>query len=94
MSTLLLAVVLSQAPEMPAWLEEARSDARLPGLAVAVLPPEGDPRFFSSGVDAEGAPVTEHTVFAIGSLSKSFTAFAVMLLAERGALSLDAPAST
>lgn len=93
MSSLLLAVILSQAPEMPTWVQEVQSEARLPGLAVAVLPPEGDPRFFSSGVDADGAPVTEHTVFAIGSLSKSFTAFAVMLLVERGALSIDAPAS-
>lgn len=36
-----------------------------------------------------GSPITSSTVFHVASLSKQFTAFAVALLAERGALSLD-----
>jgi len=39
--------------------------------------------------DATGTPVTPATVFDIGSLAKVFTAAAVLLLEERGRLSLD-----
>ena len=39
--------------------------------------------------DATGTPVTAATVFDIGSLAKVFTAAAVLLLEERGRLSLD-----
>jgi CubicO group peptidase (beta-lactamase class C family) len=37
-------------------------------------------------------PVTQDTVFRIGSITKTFTAIAVMQLAERGLVDLDAPA--
>ncbi len=36
-------------------------------------------------------PVTASTVFALGSISKSFTAAAVMLLVQSGSVDLDAP---
>jgi CubicO group peptidase (beta-lactamase class C family) len=42
----------------------------------------------------EGAAPDERTVFRIASMSKSFTASAVMLLRDAGALSLDDPAAT
>jgi D-alanyl-D-alanine carboxypeptidase len=38
-----------------------------------------------------GVPLTPESVFRIASLTKQFTAAAVMLLAERGALDVDAP---
>jgi CubicO group peptidase (beta-lactamase class C family) len=38
-------------------------------------------------------PVTNDTVFAIGSITKQFTAAGVMLLVQRGLVSLDAPLS-
>ena len=39
------------------------------------------------------APITEDTVFRIGSITKTFTAIAVMQLWERGLVDLDAPAN-
>ena len=38
-------------------------------------------------------PITQDTVFRIGSLTKTFTAIAVMQLQEQGLVDLDAPAS-
>jgi CubicO group peptidase (beta-lactamase class C family) len=43
------------------------------------------------GHDSRGGPVTAHTPMAIASLSKSFTAMAVMRLVEEGAIALDDP---
>ena len=42
---------------------------------------------------ATGTPITEDTVFRIASITKTFTAIAVMQLWEQGLVDLDAPAS-
>jgi CubicO group peptidase (beta-lactamase class C family) len=42
---------------------------------------------------ASGAPIREDTVFRIGSITKVFTAVALMLLCEEGLVDLDAPAA-
>jgi CubicO group peptidase (beta-lactamase class C family) len=42
---------------------------------------------------ASNSPVTDETVFRVGSLTKTFTAMAVMQLQEQGRIDLDAPAS-
>ena len=65
------------------------------GVAVAVVR-DGSPKwFFSRGVaDVDsGEPITDDTVFRIGSITKTFTAVAVMQLSEQGMVDLDAPAS-
>jgi CubicO group peptidase (beta-lactamase class C family) len=65
------------------------------GLAVGVIR-DGSLAFFCGhGVAdiASGTPVAEDTVFRIGSVTKTFTAIAVMQLWEKGLLDLDAPAS-
>jgi CubicO group peptidase (beta-lactamase class C family) len=65
------------------------------GLAVAVIR-EGEPTWFHAhGVSSvtTRAPVTPDTVFRIGSLTKTFTAVAVMQLWEQGRVDLDAPAN-
>jgi CubicO group peptidase (beta-lactamase class C family) len=43
---------------------------------------------------ATGAPVTPDTLFAIGSVTKSFTAVSVLELANRGVIALDMPLIT
>ncbi|MGA7690503.1 MAG: serine hydrolase domain-containing protein [Jiangellales bacterium] len=74
--------------EMPA--------AGVPGLAYAVMT-DGD----IAGVDTRGvvtsggdSEITTETAFQSGSISKSFTALAVMQLVEAGAVDLDAEVST
>jgi len=85
---------------MPAWSEayEAYVQSLLaqedvPGLAVAVAA-GGRPiyvRGFGHRDRAAGLPVTEHTLFGIGSITKSMTAIAIMQLQESGHLHVDDP---
>lgn len=64
------------------------------GLAVGIVR-DGRLAFFHGHGFADiatRAPVTEDTVFRIGSITKTFTAIAVLQLYEQGDLDLDAPA--
>src|ERR687884_1866776 len=67
-----------------------------PGAAVAVV--SGDRVVFAKGFGVanvvRNAPVTPDTLFQIGSITKTFTATAVLTLAEEGKLRLDAPVGT
>lgn len=67
-----------------------------PGLAVAVLKDGGVAvRAVAGLADLEQATaITDTTVFHAASLSKQFTAFAVLLLEQDGKLSIDDPVST
>lgn len=100
----LLAILLAQGPAAAAQeaapfagldteLEKLRTDARAAGFAVAVV--KGDQIIWSRGFgyrDAERRlPVTPHTLFAIGSVTKSFTASLIGLLEDEGQVSLDEP---
>ena len=64
------------------------------GMAIAVVR-NGAVDFLCHGVaDVHTRrPVTEDTVFRIGSLTKTITTVAVMQLCERGVIDLDAPAN-
>ncbi|WP_226350822.1 MULTISPECIES: serine hydrolase [unclassified Pseudonocardia] len=62
-----------------------------PGLAAAVLTPDGRTRFLLRGTDGRGEPVTEDTRFRIASMSKAFTSVAVMRLVDAGRVRLDQP---
>lgn len=69
----------------------AVKDGILPGLSVAVER-NGRP-VYTQGIGLarveSGVPVTPETVFRIGSVTKQFTAAAILRLAEQGQLSLD-----
>ena len=61
-----------------------------PGLAVAVVNgSETEYKNWGYGNIEEQIPVTEDTVFGIGSCSKAFTALSVFLLQEEGKLSVE-----
>src|SRR5215204_5847039 len=81
--------------EMKARVEEILNRRPAVGLAVGVLRDGSLESFYGHGVAeiASGAPVTEDTVFRIGSITKTFTAIAVMQLWEQGLVELDAPAN-
>ncbi len=77
------------------WIEEQRSYHHLPGLAIGVV--HDQELVWAKGYgtsDLEtGAPVTPETIFRIGSITKLFTATAIMQLRDAGKLRLDDPVS-
>jgi CubicO group peptidase (beta-lactamase class C family) len=75
-----------------AYIEARREAARIPGVALAVV--QGDRIIYLRGygaADDRGRPVTPQTPFVLGSVTKAFTALAVMQLVEAGRIELDQP---
>lgn len=71
------------------WLAEER----MPGASVTVTTDE-DLAYaggFGSRDLAENDPATAETVYGVGSVTKSFTALAILQLVERGLVALDDP---
>ena len=65
---------------------------RIPGLALGIVEDNRITYLRGFGkADDSGRAVTPKTPFIIGSLSKSFTALAIMQLVEAGKVDLDAP---
>ncbi|MFF4774157.1 serine hydrolase domain-containing protein [Microtetraspora fusca] len=74
-----------------AYLAEAMESTALPGMSVVVTHDGKIVHAAGYGHDSAGEPVTENTPMRVASVSKSFTAMAVMTLVDDGRLSLDEP---
>lgn len=80
-------------PEVDKYLTGAIEHLAYPGVAVGVIA-EGELVWFKGyGVAnlATRAPVTEDTVFRIGSITKTFTGLSLLELRDEGRISLDDP---
>jgi CubicO group peptidase (beta-lactamase class C family) len=79
--------------ELPHFVDEIRGRWEVPGAAVAVVK-DGEV-VYSGGVGLRdedgGGAVSGRTVFAVGSTTKAFTAAAIGMLVEEGAVGLDRP---
>jgi CubicO group peptidase (beta-lactamase class C family) len=74
------------------YIEKEIGELRIPGLALGIV--QGDQIVHLKGfgvADPSGRAVTPQTPFMIGSVTKSFTALAIMQLVEQGKVELDAP---
>lgn len=74
------------------FVESERQAMRIPGVAIAVV--RGDQVVHLAGfgqADPTGRSVTAQTPMLTASITKSFTAMAVMQLVEAGSVDLDAP---
>ncbi|MHA1648094.1 MAG: serine hydrolase domain-containing protein [Promethearchaeota archaeon] len=71
------------------------SKQKIPGLAIAICSSEKIlyKRGFGSRDLLKNRPMTTDTLTGIGSITKSFTAIAIMQLVEQGKISLDDPAN-
>ncbi len=79
--------------EVRALAEALRRKHRAPGMAVAVALDGAEvyAEGFGEREIGTGAPVRPDTIFGVASVTKSFTALAIMQLAEAGKLSVDDP---
>jgi CubicO group peptidase (beta-lactamase class C family) len=72
-------------------IEEKRQNLNIPGAALVIV--KDDRVIFLKGFgfrDVEAKlPVTPETLFAVGSITKTFTALATVISADEGKLSLD-----
>jgi CubicO group peptidase (beta-lactamase class C family) len=76
-------------------IPELMAEQDVPGLAVAVV--DRHRVLWAEGFgdrDDQGGRVTPHTIFGVQSMSKLFTATAVMQAVEAGRLDLDEPVTT
>src|SRR3989337_2657597 len=78
-----------------AYVTEQVNNLGIPGMALGVGQNGQIAHLQGFGVaDSSGRAVTPQTPFYIGSVTKSFTALAVMQLVEAGKIDLDAPVQT
>lgn len=75
------------------FVDELLKDNGIPGMSVAVA--RGDRIVYSSGFGTRdhetGETVTSNTLFELASVGKSMTALSIMMLEERGGLSVGDP---
>jgi CubicO group peptidase (beta-lactamase class C family) len=75
------------------YVQKAMKEWEVPGVAIAIV--KGDQIVLAKGYGVrkigEPAVVDEHTLFAIGSSSKAFTAASVAILVDQGKLKWDDP---
>jgi D-alanyl-D-alanine carboxypeptidase len=79
--------------ELQRILDDAVAGGDSPDLAAAAVISTKGRWVGIAGRDLEGGALTAQTTFAIASITKTFTAAEVLLLAERGQVDLDAPLS-
>jgi len=77
--------------DLDRYIEKSRQDWEIPGLAVAIV--KDDSVIFAKGYGVreigKGAKVDEHTLFAVASNTKAFTASVLGMLVDEGKLNWD-----
>ena len=78
------------------YITKTMQDWKDPGLAIAVVKDDSIVLMKGYGTRTMGKtePVDEHTMFAIGSSSKAFTATLVAMMVDQGKMRWDDPATT
>ncbi len=78
-------------PEVDRFIKAELARQKIPGLSVAVL--RGDSVLLARGYGfarlEHRVPATDSTLYAVGSVTKQFTAAAIVLLSQQGRLQLE-----
>lgn len=74
-----------------AFVTQVMRADRLPGASLAIVHHGRVVHVRGFGTDGRGRAVTPNTSFTLGSMSKAFTALAIMQLVDSGRVLLDAP---
>jgi CubicO group peptidase (beta-lactamase class C family) len=79
--------------ELRQQLEKILKDTKTPGISVAIVHKDGPEWVTGLGLAdvATNLPTTADTLFRIGSTSKAFASFSILLLADQGKVSLEDP---
>ena len=78
--------------KIDAFVTAEMQTTHIPGLALGIVHGNQIMHLQGFGVaDPTGRAITQQTPFIVGSVSKSFTALAIMQLVEAGKIELDAP---
>ena len=79
--------------DLEGFILEKMSETKIPGLSIAIV--ERSETIYVRGFGfrdlSSGLPATPRTLYGIGSVTKSFTAIAILQLVEEGKISLDDP---
>ncbi|MCC3762612.1 beta-lactamase family protein [Glycomyces sp. TRM65418] len=86
------APAIEPTPEaIDAYMSDVYEATGVPGISAVVTRDDQIVHAAGYGHDADGTEVSADTPMRVASVSKSFTAMAVMILAEEGAIALDEP---
>jgi D-alanyl-D-alanine carboxypeptidase len=78
-----------QESSLQAVLDSVRSSMAIPGASAAVILPDGTRWGGASGIAAPGIPVVASTAFEVGSVTKVYTAAAILGLVAEGRIRLE-----
>ncbi len=79
---------------LSAFIERERARHDLAAVSIALVDDDGVAWAAGFGEQSPGVPATAQTVYRVGSVSKLFTDIAIMQLAERDEIDIDAPVRT
>lgn len=80
-------------PEFDEYIEKRMTVERIPGISIALIDSDGSVTFYNYGtMGIESAePVTEHTIFESGSITKTFSSGLLRILMDQYKISPDTP---
>jgi D-alanyl-D-alanine carboxypeptidase len=85
---------LPEAAQLDTAIEAAMTEASIPGAIVGIWAPEDEyVKTFGVSDKASGAPMDLDSYHRIGSVTKTFTTDALLILADQGKVSLEDPIS-
>lgn len=88
---LLLGAQITLPPEVIESIQARIDNGHSPSIAVGIIDADGPHYFLFGNKIADGDPVDEHTIYEIGSISKTFTAILLAKMVREGKVSLEDP---